>query len=675
MAIAGFNSDTTVAPTKVAATSAPEQAIDKLGPNTDKHRELLAHLLGLIDYSERSMTAFYSRWNVNEKKLQAYISLPDWEQTLKQLTKAGGPPQVTSITVPYSYATIWTIVTYLIHTFCGRKPIFQVSAYSAEKTKASSYMETLLQFNSDHTQMILRFIQWFLDAETYGVGATRCLWMEEKGKRVAWTPQSPGGLAAPNIKPQMIRQSITRTVYQGNEVKNIDPYMFFPDPRVPMCEVNRRGEFVFWRSFEGLHTLLKAEDAGSLKWVKQLKEMRQSANYRNTTAAGTSQRSLISAGTPTPGDITMNQDFLAGRFYQIDQGSVEIIPSQWGIGDSDVPEKWLFSIGNRAQIIQAQPLDYDHDRHPVAVIEPSSFGYGFGQPGTLDFLGPIQDTLSWFVNSHIHNVRVALNNMFIVDPSMVEMQDLKNPGPGKIIRLKRSAYGQDVRTIVQQLQVQDVTANHMTSMQMFLRMGDVLSAVNDNLRGIQEEGGRKTATEVRTSGEAGASRLAARARYISAQGMVDLASQMSLNNQQLLDMEFYLQVVGQEGLSEPIPIGPQMIAGDFTFPVNDGTLPIDRTALLGVWKEIWMAIMSNPLLAQKYDGGKIFEYIAELGGAKNVSQFRINSAPDGQLTDAAASGNAVPLGPTGAGTARGNPAAGGTITGNGGLPPGMAGAA
>jgi len=184
-------------------------------------------------------------------------------------------------------------------------------------------------------------------------------------------------------------------------------------------------------------------------------------------------------------------------------------------------------------------------------------------------------------------------------------------------------------------------------MRVFQQIGDIFAAVGDNMKGIQDEGGRKTATEIRTSGEAGASRLAARARFISAQGMVDLAEQMSLNIQQLMTQDFYLQVVGQKGMEHPINISPQMVAGDFYFPVNDGTLPIDKTALLGIWREIWQTIVSNPLLAQKYDEGKLFEYIAEIGGAKNISAFKMSMAPDSQVNDAAASGNLVPLGPPG----------------------------
>lgn len=644
------------------ATTAPEQPIDRLVPQSELHNRVLQYLLRRLNYSERSMTQFYSRWNASERKLQAYINLPDYENQMKQMNKTGAPPAVISITVPYAFATIWTIVTYMVHTFCGQKPMFQVSSYKAEGVKAAMNMETVLQYNADHTKMILRIIQWLLDAETYGFGAMRCLWDEEQGMRTKWIQSSPGGLLTPQAPKKMLRQRLMQTVYEGNKCQNIDPFMFFPDPRVPMSEVNKRGEYVFWRAFEGKHYLLREQAQGNIRWVDNIPNMPQGVWGEIT---GKSVRALLSEGQSTPGDPQL-RDIRATPYYQIDQGTCEIVPSELGLGDSTTPEKWLFAIGNKGQVIQAEPLEYDHGRHPVAIIEPSSFGYAFGAPGTLDFLGPIQDTLSWFINSHIHNVRTALNNMFVVDPSMVELQDLKNPSPGKIIRLKRAAYGQDVKSVLNQLQVQDVTTNHIQSMQVFLRMGDILAAINDNLRGIQEEGGRKTATEVRTSGEAGASRLAARARYISAQGMTDIAEQMALNLQQKMSMDFYLKVVGQKGMEDPITIGPQDIAGDFWFPVSDGTLPMDRAQLMETWKELWMAITQNPLLMQQYDQGKIFEYIAEIGGAKNVSSFRISLAPQspGAIQNGAQSGNLAPIGP---GPAGARPTAGLT---NGAFSPG-----
>lgn len=651
-------------PTEPLPAEPLERPIDKLSPNSELHRKVLKKLTDRLDASERKMSNFYARWRLNEKKMQAYVDLPQYEQLLKNLSARNAePPPVITITVPYTFATIWTIVTYLAHTFTGQKPIFQVSTNKAEMTQAAENMEIVLQYNSDHTRLIKELFQYFLDGEMYGVGVIRTLWKVEKKNRTIWQPQPMGGLLIPDSPHVKMKTRVKRTVYEGNACKSQDPFMFFPDPRVPMNEVNKRGEFVFWRTYEGEHTLRKAEADGELKWVKETKKNLPPNLFGD--ASNTSARNLMSQGDSYAG-ARDSQDSRLLPFFQVDQGTVELIPEDWGLGDSKEVEKWIFTVLNKSQIVQAEQLDLDHDMHPVAVIEPYSFGYGFGQVGLTDMLGPLQDTISWFINSHIHNVRSTLNNSFIVNPSAVEMQDLKNPGPGKIIRLKPSAYGVDVRTIIQQLQVADVTRGNVADMQEFMRMGDSLAAVNDNLRGINTSGGRKTATEVRTSGEAGASRLAAHARLISAQGIVDLTEQMCMNNQQNLSDEFYLRVTGEEGVqaAEGRIIKPEDLVGDFYFPIHDGTLPIDKVATLDIWREIMMGVLQDPQLRSEYDVGKLFEFVAELGGARNITQFKL--APAEQMQQQIQAGNGV----TPPGMMPGGPP-GAPPPGPGGPPPGM----
>ena len=104
-------------------------------------------------------------WEVAEKKVQAYVNLRDYELLLKQLNdKTARPPQVISVVVPYTYAVVATTVTYLLHTFCGRKPMFQVGAYKDESMEATQKMEQVLQYQADHARMIKQFYRWFNEA-------------------------------------------------------------------------------------------------------------------------------------------------------------------------------------------------------------------------------------------------------------------------------------------------------------------------------------------------------------------------------------------------------------------------------------------------------------------------------------------------------------------------------
>jgi hypothetical protein len=595
--------------------------------------------------SEEEMGKFYARWNVNEKKIQGYIAHGAYEKQLKALNEKGEPPKALQINVPYSFAAISTIVTFQLHTLTARKPILAVGTYKDETVESARFMETVLQFNADHTRLVRELFQFLQDAQVYGVGIMRTNWRETMAMRTVW--REAGGLVLPGVgrvggSKERTREN--RLVYQGNEAMAQDPFMFFPDPRVPMCDVNKRGEFVFWREYEGKHRLKLQEAAGEFKYIDNI-----SASLPRNATSG-SVRGLLAGGEATPG-ASIN---VPKQFIQIDQGTMEIIPRELGLGQSETPEKWIFAMGNKNQIIQAEPFIVDHSMHPVVVTEPYTMGYGLGQMGVADYLAPLQDTISWFINSHIDNVRRVLNDMIVYDPSMIEKQDLKRPGPGKLIRLKRAAFGQDVRTAVSQLNIQDVTSGHTKDAETFFRIGEILTSASQNLMGRQDTGGRKTATESRTSAESAASRLSAGAKLISAQAIVDLAEQWSVNTQQFQSEEFYLAIVGQEGLNNPVHITPEMVVGDFHYPVHDGTLPVDKVALLDVWRQIFSAVQADPELRQQYSISKVFEYIAELGGAKNIEAMRLNAVPDQQIAQQAQAGNAVPVGEAVQGLRQGN---------------------
>lgn len=648
---------------KMTESQQSMSAIDLLG-NDVIHDRVLSYLNDRIKKSELEMSRFYGRWRINEMKYQAFIDLPDWEKQLKDLTDAGEPPKAVAVVIPYTFATISTVVTYLIQVFTGRDPMLTINADKSEFVKGAKSMETVLNYQAKHTHLIRHLFQYMNDVSCYGVGIMRCQWKVDKKMRTSWvSKQQPGFGQLLGMDSPKERQRKKQITYEGSDIASLDPFMFFPDPRVPMAEVNRRGEYVFWRTYEGKHLLLNMQADGTYKYVDKAPPM---AIPTVTDGLNMSARGLISQGEGTPG---INA-FWFGKtdIYQVDQGSIEIIPAELGIGTETTPQKYVFTWLNRKQIVQAEKLDLDHGMHPVCVSEPLTLGYGFGQPGLIDYIGPMQDLMSWFINSHVDNVRTVLNNMLVVDPSRIEMQDLKEPGAGKLIRLKRAAYGSDVNAAVKQLEVTDVTGSHVNDFAQLLKLTDMLGSVSDNLRGQQADGGRKTATEVRSAMDAGTSRLASVAKRISAQGIVDMTEMMSLNTQQLLSDEFYLEVVGKTAAGEdPFRITPEMLCGDFNYPINDGTMPMDKVAMVDVWKEILMGILQDPTgrLAQTFNIVSIFKYVAELGGARNIDDF-INQGgqmppiqpqvmPDEKAEGEAKKGNIVPMKPNGSGQTPGLP--------------------
>lgn len=605
----------------------PESAIDKLKPESPLHAKVLQKLNAYFDFSANAMREFHPRWGWQELKIQAYIKMPDYKDLMQALeNNRGAPPEPVRIIVPYSYATLHAAATFIYSVLAGRRPIFPILPTRGTATDKANYMEAALQSNLEIVKGYEALWQLIWDSVVYGVGIVRIGWMEEYGNSL----QLIGGQ----------RQMVNGLKFAGNKICPVDPYHFFPDPRVPMSQVNAKGDFVFWLTHQSEMELYDREYRDQLKYVKEACASAKS-EARSTElgpVADNNRRARIGTGNTLlqpAGDVV--------SFLPVREGTVRLVPKDWDLGDSDESELWKFT-WVKNQIMQAQPLGMAHERHPVAVAEPTSFGHDFGSLALSDFIGAFQDMLSWLVNSRLENVRTTINNQFIVDPGRVEMQDLRQPAPGKAIRLKQAAIGTPVDEAIKQLVTVDITAGHFQDMQMLRMLADASTGINDNMRGIQSQGGRRSATEARMAMQAGASRLSQMSIRISSQAMCDIADQMILNLQQFMPEEMWIELSGDEGEAGSTLLTPDMIVGSFNYQLSDGSLPYDKMAMLETWKEIMFGIAQDPELRQSYSLSEIFKFVAVLGGAKNIESFKRKMQQPGFAPGQPPEG-AIPAGP------------------------------
>ena len=314
------------------------------------------------------------------------------------------------------------------------------------------------------------------------------------------------------------------------------------------------------------------------------------------------------------------------------------------------PEKWVFTVTSDFQIVLgAQPLGAFHNKFPFHVMELEPEGYAVANRGIPEITKPIQDTMDWLINTHFYNVRKTINNQFIVDPSRIVMKDvIAHPCPGGTIRVKPSAYGTDIRQAITQFPIIDVTRGHLADLAVMNDIGQRTTGVNDQILGLlANQGGRKTAAEIRTSSTFGINRLKSTAEYFSAMGWTPMSQMLVQNSQQYYELDRKFRIVGdlgQEAGQGFVQVDPAAIQGFYDFVAVDGTLPVDRFAQVNVWRELLAQTRNFPQVMAQYDIGKIFAWIAQLAGLKNINQFKVQVAPDNVVAQQAQVGNIVPLG-------------------------------
>lgn len=619
----------------------------KIDAKSDLARKILAEVRSRVRYSQTKLSSKHEEWRKAEETAIAYM--PEREvDAVRRADRENGLPSYTTIQLPYTTAVMLSAHTYLTSVFFGRDPVFQFTGRHGEGQQNVQAMEALLDYQKGVGMWLPPLYTWLHDAGKYGAGILGAYWEERIEAVTTLTEDQELDILGRPTGRKTVRQDTKPILtYTGNKVYNVQPWDFLFDVRFPMRDF-QKGNYCAVPFTLSWNECKRREAQGYFINLDEVKSGKSGESYGDNQLSSALERPESSGGNEAPG--TFGAYFAADRPELVKgyECHIEIIPSEWNLGKSSYPEKWVFSCTQDfATLLGASPLGALHAMFPFQVLPLEMEGYGLTTRGMPETLEPIQQTLDWLINSHFYNVRATLNNNFVVDPSRVVMKDVLSPAPGKIFRLKPSAYGSDPRLAVHQLVTQDVTQNNLRDLQVMMGFGERALGVNDQLMGMLNTGGRKTATEIRTSTSFGVNRLKTIAEWFSAVGFDPLSQMMVKNSQQYYSGEMKFRIAGslvQSAGQDFMTVTPDVIAGAYTYVPVDGTLPVDRYAQANLWRELMAQMRNFPQIMMQYDVGRIFEWVAQISGLKNINQFRIELGSPEQLMAQAAAGNVVPLG-------------------------------
>lgn len=617
------------------------------------HKKLEKALRDRLRMSEAKFRDRYGQMAKNEELFQAYIPTKEIDRINRRRklnSDFAGVPDYSTIEVPYAYSVVMTTHTYYSSVFCARNPVFQVQGRHGETEQQVQAMETLLAYQAFVGQMLMPLFVWLLDPGKYGFGVIGHYWDNEiiRCRTMVEEPATFWGVPIPGKKAIKKLEVKDLPGYSGNRTYNVRPQDFFPDPNVALVHFQQGG-------FCGRYC--------ETSWDEIYQGSRHSNNeYRyfnyDVLERQKAEREGRPSGTPARDEGSQNVTTLPGvtpqefENYDVPTGFVKghevylkLIPKQWKLGEGDRQEIWVFNLSSSGVIFGGGPLGEYFNKFPFDLLTDEIDGYTLFPKSTLERIKPLNDIMTWLVNSHFYNVRASLNNMLVIDPSMVVMKDVENPEPGKHIRLKPSAYGRDVRTMLQQLQVGDVTRGHVQDLSMVMDMVQRMVPANDSIMGLQAtSGNRTTATQSRISTNFGTSRMKTQCEWWSAAGWGPYTQKLIQRTQQHYDAPMQLRLVGDiaQFSTQFLEVTPELISGFYDFEPVDGTLPVDRFAQANLWQQIMLQMEKHPQIMMTYDIAKIFAWVAKLAGIKNMAQFRLT--PDAQIQQQLQAGNVVPIG-------------------------------
>ena len=433
----------------------------ELRPEQKLHQDVLARLMRRVQVASEKLESRRKSWREIDKTLTAYVRLDELEQKVK--AKDDRAP--VSIVFPHSYSILETLTAFMDGLFL-KGPIFRYDGNSPEDTIGAILMTKVIETHCKRFKTGLALHTAFKDGIAYGVGACFPMWKTKTGYRTR---------SAYGLDGTIQKTSEPTILFEGNALENVDPYQLLLDPNYGIQNI-QDAEFVGFVRRTNYYNLIPEDGQGSVFNSRYLKGKQCTSRYFQAQRDQKSQTTKVEdTSTLRPVDVIY--------LY------INIIPKDWGLGDGEVPEKWLFAVAADRVIIQAQPLDLDHNMFPVAVCAPTFDGYSSAPLSRLELLGGMQDLLDWLFNSHIANVRKTINDMIIYDPYMLNTADLTDPKPGKLVRARRAAWGKDIRQAITQLQVNDVTRQHIADSQLIMGLMNQISGADDATMGTLRQGG------------------------------------------------------------------------------------------------------------------------------------------------------------------------------------------
>ena len=602
---------------------------DKLKYGSQFHADVLTRIVARLRMAKDAVQQRYDSWDQVDEQVRLYVN------TGRGAAKPDGTtmsdtaefPFERGIVVPVSYAVLTVRLSQLMSILLNRSPMWEVDGRGPEDMATSRLMESAIEYDMQQCSAMLSIYTQMQDAEKYGIGVIYDVWETEEG----WVRRKPAQNAqmVSDLFGMSPRSRSWDTVREFNSWVPIDPYRFWCDPRVPKA-LFQTGEFAGHRFNRSYLYLLErsAENGGSYFNIEFLPQ--KQAEFRDIAP----KRDSIMTSSM---ELRATSDDKDKGYFIVDHLQIRLVPKDWGLGNSKLPEIWWFTVANETVIIRAHQSSYEHGQYTYGVIESNYDSHALYNPGNIENISGLQRFMNWMLNSHFENIRKALNDVLVYAPSLIEESDLLNPGPARHVRL--SSKGEELLLsglmqpgqFVQQLQVGDVTHPHLSAFQFMYEMVQLMMATNDPATG-QATKEKKTLGEVNQMMMGSGKRIAMSFRLYEAMGWMPMILRAVSNRQQFTSLEQFMRIVGDAAAddvqaTQRILIKPWDLQGNYDYIPRSATLPPDPSRQAMVWVQLMLGLGKFPQILQPgmdgkmLDVRKIFNEVARNMGIRNISQF------------------------------------------------------
>lgn len=536
------------------------------------------------------------------------------QQKAKLANKTGDKTKLQNIQVPMVMESVENTVGFLTNVFLTDYPMFKFIT-DPDKQDLALMWNSLVGEDQIYFKWAGEFNQGFRNGAKYNFAPMEIDWC----RKIRYKPVNGTGPNGVNLE---------KLIWEGNNIKSIDPYNLIYDPRVPIHQVHTRGEFIGYVETmsrielkmyladlgeERLRNDVKAFESGDWGVQYYVPQINQNVILKNANwMQGSFDWSKWAFGSA--------QDHIAYKnMYTVVKLYARLMPYEFGIRapKDQTPDIWKLVAVNGI-LVYAQPMINAHDILPILIAQPKVDNLSHQTKSQAENQLPFQEMVTSLWNARLAGARRRQMDRMLYNPLLVDPDHINSPNPAAKIPIRPTAYGRKLEEAIHVIPYEErESALYLSDAEGVAKWGMRADGRNNTSLGQYQKGNKLNDEYHDTMANA---------------GMMDRTQALMWETYQFTDIKVimrsnYLQFTPkgerynriEEKNIQIDPVELRKYASEFE--VSDGLLPAQKLARTDVMREGFGLMAQLPGVTNGYDLPPMFSYMMKIQGVDKLSKF------------------------------------------------------
>jgi hypothetical protein len=616
-----------------SAATSPNRSTDESTILISLNKEQEDNVIKAARNWQNSLYTLYNLRSELENIDREYMRERDWtpeDIKARIANRRGDSRKIRNITVPIVQPQVSSALTYLCEVYCSGYPMFPVVADPEHESQALQ-LETIVNENATTAGYAQQLAMFFRDGLKYNLCAIECDWKQ----RTNWTivnDASKANSAGPR-----------KRLWEGNELKRLDLYNSFWDPRIHPSEMHKHGEFAGYteiysrmRFLKYCNDLYNAVPKANVDRALQSQPIQGAIGASVTSPFGfyipyvnpfpffnkTASLDWLNWATNVPGNVS-GAEFK--NAYSVTTLYARVVPNDFNISrvpDPGSPQVWKFVIINGAVVLSAERMTNIHNFLPIFMGQPIEDGLDYQTKSFAQNVTDLQDIASALWNGALASKRRLVGDRVLYDPTRIRESDINSTNPAAKIPVRPSAYGKPIAEAVYQFPFRDEqTDSLIQGSQLVVNFANLVNGQNPAQQG-QFVKGNKTRHEYDDVMGHGNGQNRQLALSFESQIFTPMKEVIKLNIMQY-------QKAGpiyNTGKGKTVNVDPtDLRTSAVNFKVADGFIPTDQITGDDLMQTALQQLGSSQQIAADYNVGDAFNYLMQTQGL-DLTPFKKSEA-------------------------------------------------